>query len=108
MSIIIDKFNQPDNGYFMTILGNGGEEQLAIGMSYSQASKSPLIAVAMSVDGGCEIVSHHAWVDHSSLPLMVAGIIERWSTGGVKQSDLEAAHNKAQIGLIMAEMFKEE
>jgi hypothetical protein len=79
-------------GYGVHISGNDGEEELSIFLSPSQSFRTPLIAVAMQIDGGAEIVENIPLEDglkDKQLPKMLKKIIVKWASGGIKPSKKE-------------------
>ena len=89
--IRIDKVTFSAAGYGTSISGNGGEEELFITISPSQAGRGPLVAVAMSVDGGAKILREHtdliiADADYAS---EIEAVIKEWQLSGIQPSKAE-------------------
>lgn len=88
------------NDYFLIVHGNGGENQIAIGTSMGQGGYSPVIAVAMQVDGGAKVLVQKERVETHMLPLEIARILTIWVSMGIPETTKQRKTSKRHIGVI--------
>lgn len=84
--------------YTIIVPGNGCEEQLIISSSTGQGGKGPLIIVAMSCDGGGQVIFSER-VYNRDVEKIVEDQVTRWATG---ISAYSIKPNAAQLATIMA------
>jgi len=90
--ITLDKLRLPKAGYTAHIDGNGGEAELVLCMSPSQAYQTALVAISCEVDGTTDVIADHRLSGkgkHASFPdadmyNFLVGLIASWAAKGIK------------------------
>jgi hypothetical protein len=74
-----------DRGYSMHIPGNDGENELIIITSWGQDSKTRLVIVEATCDGGCTVLhAGKARVTLSQVFTTIDNVVKKWSQTGNK------------------------
>lgn len=73
------------NGYAFHIQGNKFEDELCLLLSPSQARSSPIMAIAVSVDGGMQVMYQSTkGVPNPEVPQLLINLIMKWATQGIE------------------------